>query len=547
MNFCKVCGLQKKTQLNYTTSQAKSTEICKTELANASTLNKNKVLCDLVIDFLVDLMKKATRIDSPLYKEFEDFLRADNVVFDAGILIPKLSKIIQTNMIIAGNIDVWAKPFIQTLDDSKILQYQLTQKQSQLDDINNQIKELTGFTNLLPTSFVECSTVFVATLQLDSKWDVSSQFDIEKTTPQTFDQKNPRTVNMMCQRIAQDCIFRDTDFSMGILYTSERHIQLRLFMPSNETSIDTVLQGIDETFLFKDNFGGKTFERGKLILPRFKIESETDLTDAMLARIPTLRRRGCDFMDNLGSEASNFKIFTKVKFTVNESGATVQAAAAAGVSKGLGDRTLRFDRPFIAYFVDTKNLKIYASATYMQGELVTDKPKQTIVEERDNCTKVFEIQNSDTYIGIQVQYEDDEEPIDLSNSDNILIEEIKSYAIPETKIKIRVEPNKKFGLQFIHSGTKTGETQELVCIEKYISPDGDEEAEDEVKIKFNQLQKLQCGIMEKDEGDENDFISLGFTYTKTNAQTAVSNQFNFYIRVEFTLDQITCYKKQKCG
>ena len=477
MRLCEVCGKEKKEYLNNSKTHTKSEYICRTELVNASTRNENKVLCPLVIDFLVDLMKTATSFGSPLYKDFDSFLIANDKVFNAIDLIGKISEIVKTKMIIAGNTYAWDDTFKKTLKNGKISQYQLNQQKYQLDHINSEIKKETEFSNLLPASFVNCSIIFVATLSLNSKWDVSSQFDIARTKIEKF-ANNPDSVNMMYQKNEQNCIFESDKFSMGILYTTEHHIQLRLFLPNVDKSkrkynqeqrtesvysLEEVLAEITAGFLFDT----QPLTKGKLILPRFEIESETDLTDAMLARIPTLKTRGCDFIEKLGSSAGNFKIFTKVKFTVDESGASVKAAAAAGGTRGASKPDiLKFDRPFIAYFVDTEHRKIYASATYMQGEVVVGVPDQTIVEAwiEDNSTRIFAIPNSGTYIGIQVQ---DIDPcgnlfFDLSGSvSNMKITEgtTTEGTTTEIKIEIEVQAGKQFMLQYRRNGIEARETQ----------------------------------------------------------------------------------------
>ena len=549
MRLCEVCGKEKKEYLNNSKTHTKSEDICRTELVNASTRNENKVLCPLVIDFLVDLMKTATSFDSQLYKDFDSFLIANDKVFNAIDLIGKISEIIKTKMIIAGNTYAWDDTFKKTLKNGKISQYQLNQQQYQLDHINSEIKKETEFLNLLPASFVNCSIIFVATLSLNSKWDVSSQFDIARTKIEKF-ANNPDSVNMMYQKNEQNCILKSDKFSMGILYTTEHHIQLRLFLPNVDKSkrkynqeqrtesvysLEEVLAEITAGFLFDT----QPLTKGKLILPRFKIESKTDLTDAMLARIPNLKTRGCDFIEKLGSSAGDFKIFTKVKFTVDESGASVKAAAAAGGTRGASKTdTLKFDRPFIAYFVDTEHRIIYASATYMQGEVVIGEPDQTIVETwiEDNSTRIYAIPNSGTYIGIQVQYINPygDDFLDLTGSVSNMT--ISPGTTPEINITIPVEPGKQFKLQYRRNGIEARETQKetLLCTETYICPDGDEEQEPTIEMKFNEICDTSS-TLEKPAGEKNDSMLLDFKYAKTNTATAKIYTFDFKIIVEFTV------------
>ena len=116
--------------------------------------------------------------------------------------------------------------------------------------------------------------------------------------------------------------------------------------------------------------------------------------------------------------------------------------------------------------------------------------------------------------------------------------------ITQQNIKIRVEPERTFQLQFIHNGTKTGETRKeiLSCTERYISPEGDEEDEDSMEMNFN----ASCNVTNKlckEEGEENDSILLMFKYTKTNAATAVEDEYNFRIKLEFTLHELSSHNK----
>ena len=553
MRLCEVCGKEKKEYLNNSKTHTKSEDICRTELVNASTRNENKVLCPLVIDFLVDLMKTATSFDSPLYKDFDSFLIANDKVFNAIDLIGKISEIIKTKMIIAGNTYAWDDTFKKTLKNGKISQYQLNQQKYQLDHINSEIKKETEFSNLLPASFVNCSIIFVATLSLNSKWDVSSQFDIARTKIEKF-ANNPDSVNMMYQKNEQNCILKSDKFSMGILYTTEHHIQLRLFLPNVDKSkrkynqeqrtesvysLEEVLAEITAGFLFDT----QPLTKGKLILPRFKIESKTDLTDAMLARIPNLKTRGCDFIEKLGSSAGDFKIFTKVKFTVDESGASVKAAAAAGGTRGASKTdTLKFDRPFIAYFVDTEHRIIYASATYMQGEVVIGEPDQTIVETwiEDDSTRIYAIPNSGTYIGIQVQYINPygDDFLDLTGSVSNMT--ISPGTTPEINITIPVKPGKQFKLQYRRNGIEARETQKetLLCTETYTGPDGKEEPEPTIEMKFNEICDTSS-TLEKPAGEKNDSMLLDFKYAKTNTATEKIYTFDFKIIVQFMVPDLS--------
>ena len=123
MQFCSLCNRKKKhstKQMCVANSEtlAESTKLCRKELVN---IRENAVLCPLVLDFLVDLMKLASSVNSNLYKGFDSFLTANGAVLDSDKLRLDLgrSDTVKIEMFIAGNTGKWQIDFKNKLDNSK--------------------------------------------------------------------------------------------------------------------------------------------------------------------------------------------------------------------------------------------------------------------------------------------------------------------------------------------------------------------------------------------------------------------------------------------
>ncbi len=239
-----------------------------------------------------------------------------------------------------------------------------------IDEINawvaahtrQKIKDLLKPQDLKPPPIV----ALVNAIYFKGLWQ--APFDPQKTRPRPFTLPDgTQKAAPMMARSGPYGYLEEPGFQAAALPYGEGEASLLVFLPAPSSSLDHFLAQLTPDDLAK--WTSQMHEtRLNLALPRFKLESETELTRALAeCGMAIAFRPGADFSDLCHGEACISKVRHKAFLEVNEEGSEAAAATAVLMVRGASFSTpqLVVDRPFFcAIRHNPSGAILFAGAVY---------------------------------------------------------------------------------------------------------------------------------------------------------------------------------------